>query len=318
MKKKYIIISGCSGFIGLHLSNFFIKKNYIVYGLDRFSNNEIITLVKTKKFFFKKINLTSEKKILKIYDELKKIKFDSIWHLAANSDISKGITDYKIELNDTFITTINLVNLSKKLQIDKFIFSSSSAIFGNIKTKIHENSTPVRPISNYGAMKLSSESYIYASSKYFKRICIFRFPNVVGPNMTHGLIYDLKRKINNKSYKIQLLGDGNQQKPYLHVNYLIIYMFKLYKFKKKQDKIFVYNIGPSDRGINVREIANLYKKIINNSKIEFLYQKKKEGWVGDVIKYSYNNFLVRNILKTKIPSSKDSIIRAIKDNITQK
>tara|TARA_B110000438_G_C15363569_1_gene457399 strand:+ start:32 stop:319 length:288 start_codon:yes stop_codon:yes gene_type:complete len=95
-------------------------------------------------------------------------------------------------------------------------------------------------------------------------------------------------------------------------------MFKLYKFKKKQDKIFVYNIGPSDRGINVREIANLYKKIINNSKIEFLYQKKKEGWVGDVIKYSYNNFLVRNILKTKIPSSKESIIRAIKDNITQK
>jgi len=318
MTKKNIIISGCSGFIGLHLCNFFIKRNYIVYGLDRFSNKQIIHLLKNKNFFFKKINLSFNNKLFKIYKDFKKIKFESLWHLAANSDISKGINDYKIELNDTFMTTINLVNFSKKLKINNFIFSSSSAIFGSFQTKIHENSSPIRPISNYGAMKLASESYIYASSKYFKKIFIYRFPNVVGPNMTHGLLYDLRLKINKNNYKIKLLGDGNQQKPYLHVNKLIIYMYNLYKFKKIEGNVFVYNIGPSDKGIKVSEIANLYKKISKNKNIEFIYQKKKEGWVGDVIKYSYNNLLVRKILKTKIPSSRESIINAINDNIDTK
>ena len=81
------------------------------------------------------------------------------------------------------------------MKIKKFIFSSSSAIFGDFKEKISEFSSPAHPISNYGSMKLSSESYIYANYKNFDKLLIIRFPNVVGGNMTHGLLYDLIKKL---------------------------------------------------------------------------------------------------------------------------
>ena len=312
MIRKKIIITGCSGFIGLNLINQLVYKGYSIFGIDKNINNEIRQLKKDKKIIFSKINLCNEDEMLRYYKLIKGNNFESIWHLAANSDISKGINDYRIELNDTFLTTIHSIELAKKLSINSFIFASSSAIYGSINKKISEESAPMRPISNYGSMKLASERFIYASSKHFKKIFIFRFPNVIGPNMTHGLLFDLKNKFELNSKRIQLLGDGNQKKPYLHVHKLLEYMLKIYRLTNLKN-INVYNIGPNDSGITVKEIANLFNKYLNHNKTKFIYEKKKYGWVGDVTKYSYNNNLVTKVLKTTIPSSKDNIIKAIQD-----
>ena len=315
--KKRIIISGVSGFISLHLVNKIINKNNIIYGIDKKLSKNLKILKKNKNFIFIKTNLSKFKSVDNLSIKFKNIRFDSFWHLAANSDISKGVNDHKIELNDTYLTTINAVNLCKKLKIKKFIFSSSSAIFGNFNNKIHEFSSPAQPISNYGSMKLSSESYIYASSVNFDKILILRFPNVVGSNMTHGLLYDLRNKIKNNKKKLNILGDGNQKKPYMHVSNLVSYMNNLYQ-KKFTKKINVFNIGPSDSGITVKSIVKNFVEILQLNNTNVIYQNKKEGWKGDVIKYSYNNSLIRKTLNIKIPTSRQSINRAIKEIALEK
>tara|TARA_Y200000002_G_C22680167_1_gene663712 strand:- start:1239 stop:2189 length:951 start_codon:yes stop_codon:yes gene_type:complete len=311
MKKK-IIISGVSGFISYHLINYLINKNYKIYGIDKKISKNLEIFKNNKNFTFFKINLSKKTSSNYLLKKFKNLKFDSFWHLAANSDISKGINNYEIELNDTFLTTINSINISKKLKIKKFIFSSSSAIFGDFKRKISEFSSPARPISNYGSMKLSSESYIYANYKNFDKLLIIRFPNVVGGNMTHGLLYDLIKKLKKNNKKINILGNGSQKKPYLHVSNLVSYMYSLYK-KNLNSKISVFNIGPSDNGITVKEIVNKFIKVLKVKNIDVIYQKKIEGWKGDVVKYSYNTNLIKKTLNINVPSSKKCINQAIKD-----
>ena len=88
-------------------------------------------------------------------------------------------------------------------------------------------------------MKLSSESYIYANYKNFDEILIIRFPNVVGGNMTHGLLYDLIKKFKNNNGKINILGNGSQKKPYLHVSNLVKYMYLLYKKSLTPEYLFL-------------------------------------------------------------------------------
>ena len=113
----------------------------------------------------------------------------------------------------------------------KIIFTSSSAIYGETNSIISEKTKIKKPISNYGLMKLKSEIFLTNFSKKFKiEILIFRFPNVVGSNLTHGLLFDMKNKIFSKKKHIQVLGNGEQQKPYSHVSEIIDCMFF---FKKK-------------------------------------------------------------------------------------
>ena len=84
--------------------------------------------------------------------------------------------------------------VKKSLNKSTKIIFSSTAIYGNTNNKVIEENTSTKPISNYGAMKLASEAYISAFCENFNvRAIIYRFPNVTGPNLTHGLLYDMKK-----------------------------------------------------------------------------------------------------------------------------
>ena len=125
--------------------------------------------------------------------------------------------------------------------------------------KINENHGPCLPESNYGAMKLGSEAMISTYAIFFDKVYIARFPNVVGVDNTHGLIFDMIRK-SRKTNKINVLGNGSQKKPYIHVDDLIKILFKVYK-NKTREKINIFNIGPDDTGITVRQIVNKLSKL---------------------------------------------------------
>lgn len=318
---KRIILSGSTGFIGNNLKNFFLKKGYEVYGLDK--KNKITRIFnheynKNSKYNFIKIDISTKSSSLKVQEKLKKLKFDSFWHFAANSDISKGSEDINIEFKDTFLTTKNSLEISKNLGIKKFIFASSSAIFGKVNKKISENYGPCLPESNYGAMKLASEGLISTFSNFFDKIFIARFPNVVGFDNTHGLIFDMIKK-SKKTNQVQVLGDGYQKKPYIHVDHLIEILFKIYKLKSRS-KTNIYNIGPDDDGITVRDIIKQLSNLsIFTNKI-FAYESKSIGWRGDIPKYSYNvNKLKKDLKIRKLNTSQLAIsktISQIKDKIS--
>ena len=313
MISKKIIITGVGGMIGSYLANYFLKKKYRVYGIDckKYITESRIKNINKKNFYYFDCNLNKKNEVSKLIKILKKNTFKSIWHLAANSDIQKGTRNQNIEINNTFFTTVNSLLLAEKLKIRVFCFTSSSAIYGDKNVRFKENYGPLKPISKYGAMKAASESIIFSSIHNFDKIFIFRFPNVISKNVTHGLFYDLPRKIK-KNNVIQILGNGSQKKPYMHVDTLIKIIYDLY-VNTHLEISNIFNLGPDDKGIMVKDIVNKFVKFKKIKNKKFVYQKNKNGWQGDVAKYSFDVSKLKQIIKFKIPSSIQAVDKTIKE-----
>ena len=108
--------------------------------------------------------------------------------------------------------------------------------------------------SNYGATKLASEALLSgAAESFLHRVWIFRFPNVVGPRATHGVIVDFLARLAQKPNRLEVLGDGSQTKPYLHVTELIEAM--RYIVIHAEDRRNVFNIAPDEVGTSVAFLA---------------------------------------------------------------
>jgi UDP-glucose 4-epimerase len=157
-------------------------------------------------------------------------------------------------------------------------------------------------------MKLASEVILRINSEHLNvKTRIFRFPNVIGWPTTHGVIHDFVASLKKDKLKLQVLGNGLQTKPYIHVNDLVEIMIHLFG----TDELFgIYNIAPEDEGISVREIAQaVIEKISPETKI--MYQDSPTGWAGDVPNYSFSTTKLRNTIPSLDLSSKSALVRTI-------
>lgn len=211
-----------------------------------------------------------------------------VWHLAANSDIPAGVADARVDLNDTFMTTFQLVEAMKRFAVKTLHFASSSAIYGDLGDEVLTESTgPLLPISNYGAMKLASEAFISAAAESsLDSVNIFRFPNVVGVPATHGVILDFIHKLVTTPDTLRVLGNGTQQKAYLHVSDLVSAMLVI-RARTSPHKVEVINIGPIDDGVTVKWISEQVVARVSPS-ARIAYGEGAKGWVGDVPKFRYS------------------------------
>ncbi len=233
-----------------------------------------------------------------------------IWHLAANSDIPAGIRHPDVDLRDTFMTTFNTLKVMEEFGIRQIFFASSSAIYGDLQgTRLTESTGPLFPISNYGAMKLASEAVITAGvEKFLDRALIFRFPNVVGVPATHGVLLDFMQRLKQTPDLLQVLGNGTQRKPYLHVTDLVDGMiFVRQHCRSKRD---AFNIGPNDDGIAVSQIAEeVVAHIAPGAKLQFGSEDK--GWLGDVPRFRYSTQKIKQLGWSPKLNSLGAIRRAI-------
>ena len=174
---------------------------------------------------------------------------------------------------------------------------------------------PLFPISNYGAMKLASEGFITAAlESYLSQVWIFRFPNVVGSRASHGAMYDFFRKLEKSPAELEVLGDGSQEKPYLHVGELLDAM--LLAVEKSQDKLNYFNIGQEGSTSTVRFMAEtVVKHAALRARIR--YTGGKKGWVGDV---PFFRFSIEKIkaLGWRRASSNESIELAVRELVEGK
>ena len=236
-------------------------------------------------------------------------KITDVWHLAANSDIPAGVEDPSIDLQRTFLTTVGTLAAMRTHGISTLHFASSSAIYGDLGMReIVEDIGPLEPISNYGAMKLASEAQIRASVEaYLPRANIFRFPNVIGVPATHGVIMDFIAKLRATPHRLDVLGDGSQQKAYLHVDDLIEAMLHI---ASRDGRYVVYNIGPTDEGVTVRWIAETVRDYVApNATIHF--GEGSRGWVGDVPRFWYSTARLRATGWAPRVGSEDAVRRAV-------
>jgi UDP-glucose 4-epimerase len=204
----------------------------------------------------------------------------AVWHLAANPDIRLGTTDPSIDLSLGTMTTFHALEAARAFDVGKFRFSSSSVVYGYPTVfPTPESYGPLLPQSQYGAAKLASEALVSAfAHSYGMEAHMFRFANIVGPHMTHGVIYDFFEKLRVDPTRLEVLGDGRQAKSYLRTEECVEAM--LLATDKTHEPVNVFNLGTSDR-ISVREIAEkVVRATGGRARIE--YTGGSTGWVGDI------------------------------------
>jgi UDP-glucose 4-epimerase len=315
-----ILITGVAGFVGVNLAQVMLNKGLRVCGVDNLSigtRGNMASLLMHPLFSFEELDMAQHDVLLdacKAFSEQEALT--ECWHLAANSDIPAGVSNSTVDLKDTFMTTHYLLNVMKHLCIKKLAFASSSAIYGDHGiTALVENTGPLLPISNYGAMKLASEAAISAAVESFlDQAWIFRFPNVIGVPATHGVMLDFVRKLKQTPDQLRVLGDGNQQKGYLHVEELVDAM--LFIHDCATEKRALYNIGADDDGVTVKFIAEETVRAAQpHAHIE--YGMGNRGWVGDVPRFKYSIEKLKQLGWFPKLNSAQAVQRAIAQIVAQ-
>jgi UDP-glucose 4-epimerase len=287
-----MLVAGAAGFIGSHLTDRLLREGHRVIGVDNLSRgteSNMEAAARNPRFQFVRLDLAEMQELergLAPACTAAGEEIDTVWHLAANSDIAAGVADPQIDLRDTFITTFNLLNFMRAVGCRRMVFASTSAVYGEHPELLTEDLGPLLPISHYGAMKLASEAIVSAACEAeLERAWICRFPNVVGVRGTHGVIVDLLKKLSQNPEELEVLGDGRQCKPYLHVSELVAAL--VFIWSRATEKRALYNIGPEDEGVKVSEIARL---VIEGAgcTARIRYTGGDRGWVGDVPKFSYS------------------------------
>ena len=306
-----VLVIGGAGFVGSVLVKKMLLDNAEIIVIDKLSLGSA-SYIDTKKVKLHNIDVNNVKQVLKV---LQGEKVDEVWHLAANSDIPAGVEDMNVDLDDTFMSTVSTLKVMKEINCKRLYFSSSSAVYGFNENRLHEDIGPLMPISNYGAMKLSSEALISASLESFlDKVCIYRFPNVVGVPATHGVILDFIRKLKKDMSILEVLGNGFQQKTYLHVNELVEAM--LFINNKTDNGMNYYNIGAMDNGVLVKQIAEETVRLVSpDAKIN--YQKTDRGWFGDVPRFYYSVSKLKDLGWSPKMSSLEAVRTAVSEIASQ-
>lgn len=305
-----ILVTGGAGFIGSHLCESLLAKGHGVVALDNLllgRNENIAHLRQIKRFTFVKQDLCNSEAVDRIFFEN---EFDAVFHLAANSDIAKSISDPSVDLGNTFNSTFNVLSAMHRHGVKQIVFSSTSAVYGEVAVPIDEDYGPLLPVSHYGAAKLASEAFISSFSQcYGIQAWIARFPNVVGARSTHGVIFDFIGKLRRNPAILEVLGDGTQTKPYLHVSDLVSAL--CFIWEAAGDRLNIFNVGV-DSASTVKMIAQEVVKVFGGT-AEISYGLGDRGWVGDVPFFSYDLKKIFSLGWKPSYSSDDAVRLAIRE-----
>lgn len=282
-----VLLAGGAGFIGSHLADALLREGHQVVCVDNFfigTKKNIEHLSDHPNFIFYHQDLCELEKVEQIFQ---KESVEYVFHLAANSDIQASAKNPVIEYKNTYTTTFCLLECMRRQGIKKIFFASTSAVYGEkMGERVAEDQTLLFPISYYGGCKLGAEallsSYAYMNNM---KVLIFRFPNVIGPRLTHGVIFDFIRRLQNDPTKLVILGDGTQSKPYLYIEDLIDVIMR--RKEETEEGIALYNVGVETQ-TSVTEIADIVCEKMGLQGIPYQYTGGRGGWKGDVPKFQYH------------------------------
>jgi UDP-glucose 4-epimerase len=278
-----VFVSGGAGFIGSHLTRRLLGmpsvQRIVIY--DNFSSGQHSYLA----------DVINDPRLHVVRDDLKDVKgvaaamagCDTVFHLAANPDIAKAVTQPDIDFWEGTFLAQNVVEAMRVNSVRRILYTSGSGIYGeNAAVAFPESYGPCLPISTYGASKLACEGLISAYCHMFDMEGrAFRFANVVGPRQTHGVGYDFVRRLRADPTRLRILGDGTQSKSYIHVEDVLAAVFTA--AEKSPARFDVFNVATDDY-ITVREIADLAVRVSNlpPGSVHYEFTGGDRGWKGDV------------------------------------
>lgn len=310
---KALVIGG-AGFIGSHLCDALLSlKGNEVICVDNFSlgtKENIEHLVDSDNFYLYETDATNRNGLRIVFE---KHRPDCVFHLAANSDIQASAKNPDVEYRNTYSTTFEILSCMKEFQVKRMFFASTSAVYGDKRdVLLTEDAGDLAPISYYGAAKLGSEALISAFSYMNDMlVLIFRFPNVIGPRLTHGVIYDFIKKLTNDKNRLQILGDGKQTKPYIYVTDLVKAIIQF--IQTDELGVQIYNVGVEGQ-TSVTAIADILCEEMGLSNVSYEYTGGEGGWKGDVPRFQYSTEKI-NAKGWKATYSSDEAVRMTIRNV---
>lgn len=310
---KALVVGG-AGFIGSHLCDALLGEGNRVVCVDNFSlgtRKNIEHLEENSRF---KVYETDACELSGLDKVFVAEKPDYVFHLAANSDIRASGLKPEVEYKNTYTTTFQILSCMREHNVKKLFFASTSAVYGDKRdVLLDENTALLSPISYYGAAKLGSEALISAFS-YMNDMdaLIFRFPNVIGPRLTHGVIFDFINKLKKDPEHLEILGDGRQTKPYIYVADLIDAVMRFKDTGKSG--VTLYNVG-AEGETSVTRIADIVCKEMGLNRVEYSYTGGEGGWKGDVPRFKYCTDKIHDAGWSAEFTSDEAVQKTVRDNV---
>jgi len=306
-----ILVTGAAGFIASNLVPRLLARGDEVAGADNFflGKREYVA----KGLDFRELDLLDLDRVVALFEEFRPTR---VWHLAANSDISYGTTYTDFDLKGGTIVTYNVLEAMRRTQSKEIVFSSSGAIYGEPAVlPTPEDYGPILPISLYAASKVACETLITAfAHNYGINAWIYRFGNIVGPNPTHGVIHDFVLRLRKDPTRLDVLGDGTQSKPYVHVEDTLDGME--FGIAHARDRVNVFNLAVAGH-TSVREIAEWTVAAMGIRSIDIRYGDSPRGWPGDVPRVRLDTRRMTTLGWTPKLSSAEAVRRAIRETVEQ-
>ena len=303
-------ITGGAGFIGSHLVDSLIKQGHTVTVYDNLSsgNKEFISQhLKDDTCRFIKADLLALKKL-----EKEIAGHDIVFHLAANPHVRLGEIHTDLDMNQGVVATYNVLEAMRRNEIKKIVFSSSSVVYGETtELSLPETYGPTLPISMYGAGKLGAEALISAFCGTFDfQAWMYRFANIVGARGTHGVIIDFIEKLRKNPHELEILGDGQQCKPYLYVSDCVDGI--LFGFLHAKEKMNLFNLS-CDTTTTVTHIAEMMVEEMGLHNVSFNYTGGIRGWKGDVPRFQLDACKINKLGWKATLTSDEAVRKAISD-----
>jgi UDP-glucose 4-epimerase len=310
-----VLVTGAAGFIASNLIPRLLARGDEVIGIDNFFLGKREYLPEHERFVFVEQDLLDLETLVRVFTEARP---DRVWHLAANSDISFGTKYTDFDLKGGTLVTYNVLEAMRAAGTKEIVFSSSGAVYGEPTVMpTPEDYGPILPISLYAASKVACETLISAFvHNYDLRAWIFRFGNIVGPNPTHGVMYDFVRRLQQDPSRLEVLGNGTQAKPYVHVEDCLEGIE--FGIAHAHDDVNCSNLAVEDQ-TSVREIAEwtIEAMGIDRASIEVIYGEGPRGWKGDVAQVQLDTRRMTDLGWKPRMSSAEATRRAIAEIVAQ-
>jgi UDP-glucuronate 4-epimerase len=297
-----VLVTGCAGFLGYHICDELLKNNNStsIIGVDSINDyysqgikkKRLKDLKKNKNFLFYKIDISNEKKLKKIFNNH---KFEIIIHLAAQAGVRHALKDPESYLDSNIKGFLNLIDNLKTNSVKKFIFASSSSVYGEGKKFPQSEEMKPKPINIYSSTKLLNEEIIrdYSNISKIKFIGL-RFFTIYG---SHGrpdmFLFKLLKSIFKKN-SFYLNNYGNHLRDFTHVDDVKMIIKKLID-KKIKTKFQIFNVCSNNPISILRLISDVSKITSTNPKIVKVKRHK-----ADVLKTHGSNIKIKKYLNIKI------------------
>jgi UDP-glucuronate 4-epimerase len=284
MSKKNILVTGGAGFIGSHLVDALLNAgNYEIYCIDNFDPFYAPSIKKQNlenasgnpRFHLFQLDLatTSPEELLKIFSS---ISFDSIIHLAARAGVRPSIEQAKTYYDINVMGTLSLLEFVRHAHIPRFIFASSSSVYGNNpNVPWKETDLLHQPVSPYGATKLAAEELgIVYSRLYSLQFITLRLFTVHGPRQRPDLAIHQFYNLINEERPLTLFGDGHTLRDYTYVTDIVSGIMAALEYKGSDSNI-IFNLGDS-RQISLLQLVQTLEEYMNKKAI-INWQEEQPG-----------------------------------------